>query len=135
MLADAVLLAHFGFVLFVVAGFAAVLIGAACGWRWVRNRRFRLAHLAAIVFVALESLAGIVCPLTAWENALRGSDEARSFVGRWVSRLLYYDFPEWVFTTAYLMFALAALAAWFLIPPRISHPTQPRHSPISSGSP
>jgi hypothetical protein len=117
MLADVVLVLHFGFVLFVVGGFAAVVLGAACGWKWVRNRGFRLAHLGAIAFVVLESLAGIVCPLTAWENALRGSDDTRSFIGRWVAWLLYYDWPEWVFTIVYIVFGLAVAAAWLLVPP------------------
>ena len=117
MLADLVLLVHFGFVLFVVGGFAAILAGAALGWRWIRHRGFRLAHLAAMAFVALESAAGIACPLTVWENALRGSDSGRSFVGTWVSRLLYYDLPEWTFTTAYLLFTLAVAAAWRCVPP------------------
>jgi hypothetical protein len=117
-LADLVLAVHFGFVLFVVGGFAFILAGAALGWRWVRSRGFRLGHLAAIVFVALESLVGIVCPLTAWENALRGSTEDRSFVARWIARLLYYDFPEWVFAAAYVAFAVAVAAAWRLVHPR-----------------
>jgi hypothetical protein len=117
-LADLVLVVHFGFVLFVVGGFALVLVGATLGWRWVRARGFRLAHLAAIVFVALESLAGIVCPLTAWEDALRGSKDQSSFVARWIARLLYYDFPEWVFAAAYVAFAVAVAAAWRLVPPR-----------------
>jgi len=118
VLADAVLVVHFAFVLFVVLGFALVLAGSALGWRWVRNRPFRYAHLAAIAFVAIEALAGIACPLTAWENALRHlSPEAPSFVGRWVSRLLYYDLPEWVFTVSYVLFATAVAVTLWLVPP------------------
>jgi len=40
-----------------------------------------------------------------------------SFVGRWVARLLYYDFPEWMFAAAYTVFALAVALAWRLVPP------------------
>jgi len=71
LLADVVLVVHFAFVLFVVGGFALILAGAALGWRWVRNRTFRYSHLAAIVFVAAESLVGMACPLTHWEHVLR----------------------------------------------------------------
>lgn len=118
-LADAILAVHFLFVLFVVCGFASILAGAALSWDWIRNRAFRLAHLAAIAFVAAESLAGIACPLTVWEDALRrAAGPERSFIGRWLSRLLYYDFPEWVFTLAYALFAIAVAAAWYLVPPR-----------------
>jgi hypothetical protein len=119
VLADAILVVHFAFVLFVVAGFALVLAGGALGWGWVRNRAFRYIHLAAIVFVAGEALAGIACPLTAWENALRHAHpDGPSFVGRWVSRLLYYDLPEWVFTVAYVLFAIAVAVTLWLVPPR-----------------
>jgi hypothetical protein len=118
VLADAILVVHFAFVLFVVLGFALVLLGGVLGWRWVRNRAFRYAHLAAIVFVAAEALAGIACPLTVWENALRqASPDGPSFVGRWVSRLLYYDLPEWVFTVAYVLFATAVAVTLWVFPP------------------
>ncbi|HTQ73504.1 MAG TPA: DUF2784 domain-containing protein [Burkholderiales bacterium] len=119
MIADAVLIVHALFVLFVVGGFALILLGAR-RWSWVRNRAFRTVHLAAIALVTAEALLGITCPLTAWEDVLRGASPGRSFIGRWVAHLLYYDFPEWVFATAYLAFALAVLWAWRAIPPRPS---------------
>ncbi len=127
MLADAILVLHFLFVLFVTGGFALILAGAALRWSWIRDRRFRSAHLGAILLVAAESLVGVACPLTVWEDALRrtGPQDA-SFVGRWVARLLYYDFPEWMFAAAYTVFALAVALAWYLIPP---HPAKPhRHA-------
>jgi polyferredoxin len=118
LLADVVLVLHFAFVLFVVGGLALILVGAAAGWRWVRNRAFRYSHLAAIVFVAVEALVGVACPLTVWEVLLRsGSPDGPSFVGRWVSRLLYYDFPEWVFTLVYCLFAIAVAVTLWRVPP------------------
>ncbi len=118
LLADLVLVVHFAFVLFVVGGFAAIWIGAAAGWRWVRNRALRYAHLAAIVLVAAESLAGVACPLTVWEHVLRrGAPEGPGFVARWVGRLLYYDLPEWVFALAYVVFASAVAVTLWLVPP------------------
>ena len=119
MIADAVLIVHALFVLFVVGGFALILLGAR-RWAWVRNRAFRILHVAAIALVTAEALLGITCPLTVWEDVLRGGSPGRSFIGRWVARLLYYDFPEWVFATAYFAFALAVLWAWRAIPPRRS---------------
>ncbi|MCC6611496.1 MAG: DUF2784 domain-containing protein [Burkholderiales bacterium] len=119
LLADAILIVHFGFVAFVVGGFVLVLAGAALGWGWVRNPVFRYLHLAAIAFVALEALAGIACPLTVWEDALRrASPGGPGFVGRWIGRVLYYGFPEWVFTAVYVLFALAVAATLKWIPPR-----------------
>src|SRR5258708_32796457 len=99
-LADAVLIAHVLFVLFVVGGFALILAGAR-RWDWVRNRAFRTAHLAAIAFVAAEAVLGITCPLTRWEDILRATGPAeRSFIGPWLARLPYYHLPERVFPIA-----------------------------------
>jgi hypothetical protein len=118
-LADAILIAHFLFVLFVVGGLPAIWIGAALGWTWVRNRRFRVAHLAAILFVTAESLVGIACPLTVWEDLLRQAEPGQgSFMQRWIVRLLYYNLPEWAFTVVYALFALFVLATYLWVRPR-----------------
>ena len=116
--ADALLVLHFAIVVFIVGGLVLTWAGAALGWGWVRNPWFRYLHLAAIGFVALEALSGMVCPLTAWEDMLRGGARAESFIGRWVQRMLYYRAPEWIFTTAYAAWALATLATLRLVPPR-----------------
>ena len=116
--ADLILLVHFGFVLFVTAGLPLIWIGAALGWRWVRHFWFRAAHLAAILFVAGEALLGLVCPLTEWEDLLRGGPaQDAGFIARWVRRLLYWDLPSWVFTAIYVGFALAVLATFLLVRP------------------
>jgi len=117
-LADLILIIHFAFVLFVVGGLLMIWVGAAAGWRWVRDFRFRIAHFAAIGFVAAEALFGMVCPLTIWEDALRGTHIETSFVARWLHRVLFYSFPEWMFTIAYVLFALAVAATLWLVPPQ-----------------
>lgn len=117
LLADLVLLLHFGFVLFVVGGLAAVWIGAAAGWAWVRNVWFRVAHLVAIVIVAAEAVAGIWCPLTLWEAQLRGLSPDKGFIAHWIHRLMFYEFPPWIFTTAYVSFALLIVLTLWLVPP------------------
>jgi len=117
-LADIVLIVHFLFVAFVVGGLALIWIGAAAGWQWVRNFWFRVAHLAAIVIVAGEALVGVWCPLTVWEDALRGVHGDKSFVARWIHRLMFYDFPGWMFTVAYVLFALVVIATLVWLPPR-----------------
>jgi Protein of Unknown function (DUF2784) len=116
--ADAVLLVHFAFVAFVIGGFALTWIGAALSWRWVRNFWFRTLHVIAICFVAVESLLGVMCPLTTWEDALRGRTSEISFVSRWIRRVMFYQLPEWVFTIAYVVVAAAVLLTYRLVPPR-----------------
>ena len=117
LIADAILVVHFAIVLFIVGGLLAVWSGAALDWRWIRSPAFRYAHLAAIVFVAAEALIGMACPLTVWEDLARGGTRPDSFVGRWLQQFLFYRAPEWIFTAAYVAWALATLATLRLVPP------------------
>ncbi|MEW6353004.1 MAG: DUF2784 domain-containing protein [Pseudomonadota bacterium] len=122
ILADVVLVTHAAFVLFVIAGQALILLGWSQGWNWTRNVPFRAAHLFAIGFVAVEAWLGRVCPLTVWETRLRELAGARGyetdFITYWVQRLLFYDFPEWVFTLAYSLFLLLVIITFIAYPPR-----------------
>lgn len=116
--ADIILVIHALVVVFNVGGLAAIWIGAALKWRWIRNFWFRAIHLGAMGFVAAESLVGVLCPLTVLEDALRqGGRPESSFVQRWVSRLLYYDLPERVFTVVYVLFALIVVLTFIYIRP------------------
>ncbi len=117
--ADAILVVHFAFVAFVVGGLAAIWVGAAAGWRWVRNFRFRVLHLAAICFVAAEALLGVMCPLTVWEDALRGRGSEVGFIARWIRSVMFYEVEPWVFTVGYVGFAVVVAATfWFVRPVR-----------------
>ena len=120
VVADIVLVVHFAFVAFVVGGLAAIWIGAAARWRWVRNFRFRVTHLAAIVFVAAEALLGVMCPLTVWEDALRGRESEVGFIARWIHGVMFYELPGWVFTALYVAFALVVVFTYWYVPPRRS---------------
>ena len=116
MIADVLLVSHFLIAGFVVLGLILVWAGAIAGWSWIRNPWFRYLHLAAIMLVAAEALLGYACPLTVWEDLLRGGVRPESFVGRWVYRLLYYNAPEWVFTTLYAAWAAATVVTLWLVP-------------------
>jgi hypothetical protein len=118
LLADAILVIHFLFALFVVGSLPLIWIGSWMGLRFARNRSFRLLHLMSIVFVAGESLIGMVCPLTSLEDALRGTGDGGSFIQRWLHRILYYNFPEWILTVAYVLFAFLVALTYVLVPPR-----------------
>ena len=117
-MADALLVLHFLIAAFIVAGLILVWIGALAHWAWIRNPWFRYLHLAAIVFVAAEALLGFACPLTVWEDLLRGGVRPESFVGRWVQRLLYYQAPEWLFTALYAAWTVATLVTLKVVPAR-----------------
>jgi len=116
--ADAILMLHFAFVAFVVGGLAAIWLGATLGWRWVRNFTFRIAHLAAICFVAGEAILGVMCPLTGWEDALRGRASEMGFIARWIRGVMFYELPPTIFTAAYVAFATVVALTFWLVPPR-----------------
>ena len=121
-MADALLVIHVLFIAFVVMGQMGIMIGSMTRWRWVRSLRFRIAHLAAIGFVVLQTWAGRYCPLTIWENALRhaaGQEEYETtFIAHWVGRVIYYDAPLWAFAVLYTLFGGLVIAFWFIVKPR-----------------
>lgn len=118
MLADAVLVVHAAFVLFVAGGLIATWAGLALGRPFARDPWFRGLHLAAIAFVVAESALGYMCPLTVWEDALRGETSERGFLQRWIHAWLYWDWPGWVFTALYTAFGALAAWTWWRFPPR-----------------
>jgi len=118
LLANAVLVFHTAFVIFVVGGLIVIWVGAWRGWMWVRHFGFRVAHLCAIGFVALEAVIGMTCPLTVIEDQLRGAQVESGFVERWLHRILYWDLPAWTFTLAYLVAAAAVALTFLRFPPR-----------------
>lgn len=118
MLADIVLIVHFLFVLFVVGSLPLIWIGEWMRLGFVRSPRFRLAHMAAILFVVVEAFVGMACPLTLLEDRLRGGESGGSFIQRWLHRILFYDVPEWILTMIYILFAILVIITFKLLPPR-----------------
>lgn len=121
LLADAVLLAHLGIVLFNVGGLVLIVAGNRLGWRWVNQGWFRAVHLAAIAVVVAQAWLGITCPLTtleSWLRALAGTAPYNEgFIQHWVQRILFYEAPAWVFASAYTLFGLLVVAVWWRYPP------------------
>ena len=118
---DIVVFFHLAYASFVLVGFILILAGALIRWRWTKNRVFRWVHLGCIALVAVEAVVGQICPLTLLENwLLVSSGQAgyeRTFIGQLIYDLLYYDFPAWVFTIAYVSLAALTALTLVLIPP------------------
>ncbi len=118
-MADAVLFVHVLIVLFNIGAVPMIIAGGMCQWRWIRNRAFRLTHLGLMTFVVVETALGFVCPLTYLENALRGEDGGAemALMARLLRQLIYYDFPQWVFLSAYIAFISLILYLYHVVPP------------------
>lgn len=121
LLADLIVGIHFLYVMFTVCGEFLILAGGILKWQWVRNRVFRILHLIAVLFVAAESLVGILCPLTQIEYNLRQRagqqrEESLSFVARLIRRVIFYDFPELFFTLLYVGFGILVILTIIFIP-------------------
>jgi len=125
-LADLVLVLHFALVVFVIGGLAWILIGNRFPLPGANAPWFRILHLLAIVVVVAQAWLGAACPLTLLEDWLRDAagqpGRDGTFIQYWVGRLLFYRAPPWMFMTAYSLFGLAVLAAWWRHPPRRGSP-------------
>jgi hypothetical protein len=123
ILADAILLLHFAFVLFVLGGLITVWLGYFARWNFVRNPWFRLGHLLAMGVVVAESLCGVICPLTTWEADLRikageGPSYAGSFIQHWVHRVMFFEVREGTFTVIYIVFFALIVLSFVVVRPR-----------------
>ena len=99
--ADAVLLVHFAFVIFVVLGGALLLRWPKLAW----------IHLPAVIWAALVELNGWICPLTPLEVTLRQASGdagyAGDFLEHYIVALLY---PEGLTRAMQLGFGVAVVA-------------------------
>jgi hypothetical protein len=63
------------------------------------------------------------CPLTTLEGRLRAiggeASQSHDFIGYWIDRLIFYNFPSWVFTGAYVVFGILVTIVFILAPPRL----------------
>jgi hypothetical protein len=88
-LADAILVLHALLVLFNVGALPVIWVGHFRHWAFVRNFPFRVVHLLLVGVVAAESMLGIWCPLTTWEDALRSKAMYQNgFIAYWLHKLL-----------------------------------------------
>jgi hypothetical protein len=117
--ADAVLMLHLAFILFVVFGaFAAV-----------RSRRWIAVHLGAVAWGCVVEMARLVCPLTNVENMLRARAGQAGYAGDFVDHyLLGLVYPAGLTRRDQLVLALAVVAVnaaiygWLLLGRRAARP-------------
>ena len=119
LIADIVLVSHFAIVIFITFGFFLIPIGYKSNWAWVKNLKLRICHCGMMTFVTLESLLGITCPLTLFENNLRGVSENTSFISYWIYQIIFWDLPSQFFIILYSVVLTWTFLLWRLFPPII----------------
>lgn len=115
--AEGVLAVHLLIIGFNLFGLIVVPLGGWLSWRFVRLFWWRALHLASLMIVALQALAGRACILTLLQDALSGRREAPLIMG-WINRIIFWPLPLWVFSTFYVLILGFALALWWLVPPK-----------------
>jgi hypothetical protein len=99
--ADAVLLIHFGFILF-------VLLGGFLAWKWPW---VPWLHLPAVLWGALIEFSGGICPLTPLENRLRRAAGGDGYPGSFIERyLLPVIYPAELTRDVQLLLGLLVIA-------------------------
>lgn len=102
LLADVVMVTHFGYLAYLV-------VGGFLAWRW---RRAVYPHLAAVAWALGIVLVGFPCPLTAVERRLRDEASQFGFIDRYLEGVVY---PEEFTTVLRLGVAVVvAVAYWGL---------------------
>lgn len=110
--ADIVILIHFLWIAFVILGFPVFL--------WLNSARWRLIHLAAVIWMVLMQITRSICPLTHLEAWLKSEGQgAEVYSGKFIietlERIIYVDnvtLEKITYATGiYLM--LIVLSFWF----------------------
>jgi uncharacterized protein DUF2784 len=99
--ADAVLVLHFAFVVFVVLGGALVLRWPKLAW----------IHLPAVVWAALVEVNGWICPLTPLEVSFRKASGEAGYAGDFLEHyLVALLYPEGLTREMQIVLGIAVVA-------------------------
>ncbi|HET7826089.1 MAG TPA: DUF2784 domain-containing protein [Anaeromyxobacter sp.] len=124
VLADAVLVFHSAFIVFVVLG------GLLVRWR----RRVAFVHLPCAVYGAAIELWGWICPLTPLENRLRVLGGERGYAGGFIEHyLLPLVYPEPLTTRMQALLGVLVAAGNVAIYAWALRGRAPRRRPLAVG--
>ncbi len=103
VLADVVMIVHFGFLVFVA-------LGGFLAWRWPR---WIIPHVAATGWGLASIVFGLVCPLTYLEELFRRRggepDLGAGFIDRYLENVVY---PERYTPVIWGLVGLVVVASW-----------------------
>jgi len=122
--AAAVFWVHIAIIAFNLFGLVAIPLGAWRAWPFVYAFLWRALHLLSLFVVALQAVLGRACFLTIWEYDLAAPGEPTSnvpLIQGWVSRLIYWPLPLWVFAVIYVAILAYTVLLWYWVRPRWPH--------------
>ena len=114
-LADIFMLIHFFWTVFMVFGLPLGLMLKSPTLRWI--------HFGGMLATAFIAAAGMYCPLTTLEEALRlGNDPGfsynGSFLAHYLSKVLYPDLEPGILRAATVFWGLVTVGFMLWVPPR-----------------
>ncbi len=122
LVADALLLAHFSWIIFLILGLPLGL--------YFKLPRLRILHAMGLILALVLQFNHLLCPLTIWEEYFRSSQYPGfsyrgSFIITYVEKLVY---PGWIsMNTITILTALLAgftLLSFILRPPQLKNKRQ-----------
>ena len=122
ILADIIVIVHFGWIIFMLIGFILTLCGFF--WKGIFDKwLFRTLHIFGIAYVSLLAIMGKYCPLTLWENTLRskydpGITYPGSFMIYYAERLVYPDVNPLIIQIPTTLIAVFTILVFIIRPPK-----------------
>ncbi|MCD4813156.1 DUF2784 domain-containing protein [bacterium] len=118
LLADALLIMHFLWVVFMVTGFLLAVV--------LRSPVLRVVHAVGLFSYLVLAVLGFYCPLTYGEEYFRqaatpGFSYQESFLATWVERIIYVEnwgAPLWIFRLSAGLYFIVCLTSFWWLPLR-----------------
>ena len=120
--ADAVIVVHFLFILFMLLGFLLTIYAVLFREKFFDWWLFRSLHLLGIFYVASLSILGKYCPLTILENELRLKYEvfsvySGSIIVHYLEKLIYPDVNPLLIQIPTVFLAIFTIVVFIIKPP------------------
>ena len=116
LLADSLLILHFLWILFMLAGFPLAIL--------LKITWLRILHSLGLGMYLLLAILDWYCPLTIAEEFFRRMEVPDfsyngSFIGRWIESLIYIESwgaPLWIFRVLAALYLLVCISSWWWLP-------------------
>lgn len=123
ILADANVIMHFMWILFMLLGFLFTLQAFFYKKSFFDWLKFRVIHLCGIFYVSLLAILGKYCPLTIWENIARSKYKTSltypgSFMIHYVEKLVYPDTNPLIIQIPITFIAIFTILVFIIRPPK-----------------